>query len=430
MRERVIIRRCDDYDDLDRIQALIREGMEALGAKPWGRVLVKPNVVFAHKRYARFAYTSPAVLEPLFRELNTRSPVGSISLGERSAVTIPTRYLFHIAGYVDMAKRCGVRCAYFDEEAKKRVYLEHGTVHRSLLFPRSVVDSDYRIWVPKLKNHVSSRLTCALKLNIGIVDSRERLTHHDYLLEEKIADLYEVGRPDFILVDAILGGQRNELVPQPIFIGALVMGTNSVAVDAVCARILGLEPKDVRHLMIVHERGHGPVALEEIDVEGDISLETLQERTRTLDRTYNDLRTMDLPVHLHLGPHPNGDDLCHTGCINMLKAVFAILDASTPGSLRRLRPFHVVVGEIQGDVDAEGENVLMVGDCTRVGGQVRGKVLRVRGCPVPVPVFMLHACHYGKVPGPYLDPEAMAALPAYAAIASANKALRSFGLRK
>jgi len=41
--------------------------------------------------------------------------------------------------------------------------------------------------------------------------------------------------------------------------------------------------------------------------------------------------------------------------------------------------------------------VILVGDCTKVGGSLKGKVVRVKGCPVPVPFFMLYSCHYGKI---------------------------------
>ena len=410
MKETVIIRRCESYSDPDRIRTIVREGIEKLGVRPRGRVLVKPNVVFAHRRYATHSYTHPSVLEGIFGAVREADGVDSIALGERCAVTVPTRQAFADAGYPDMLRRCGVKPIYFDEAPKRTVHLARGTVHRSLKFAAPLLDADFKIWAPKLKNHVSSLMTCALKLNIGICDSKERLHHHDYLLEEKIADLLEVGNPDLIVVDAVIGGERNELVPNPVPIGALIMGTNAVAVDAVCARVLGLEPDQIRHLMIAHERGWGPVSLDEIDLDAEVSLEALQEKTRNLDRSYNDLRTMDLPVHLHIGNHPGGDEPCHTGCVNMLKAVFAILEANEPGCTKKMRPFSIVCGEYDGDVHGNGERVVVVGDCTKVAGEITGPVTHVKGCPVPVPYFMLYACHYGKAPSPYLDGHAAAAM--------------------
>jgi len=430
MKEKVIIRKCDSYEDVSKIEGIIREGMEALNIKPHGKVLMKPNVVFAHRRYATHTYTDRAVLEAMFRILQNRPEIKSLTLGERCAVTIPTRYLFHENGYTKLAKKYGVKCVYFDEDRKKKVYLKHGTVHHALKFPATVVDADYKIYLPKLKNHASTKLTCALKLNIGICDSPQRLLHHDYLLEEKIADLYEVGKPDFIVVDGIVGGQKNELVPEPLFIGAIVMGTNSIAVDAICARIISLEPEDIKHLMIAHGRGFGPVRLEDIDLDTDISLDVLRERTKNLDRSYNDLRTMGLPVQLHLGNYPNGDDLCHTGCTNMLKTVFAIMEAYHPGNIANLRPFHIVIGEYKGDVISKDEVVILVGDCTKVFGKLEGKkIVRIKGCPVPVPYFMIYACHYGKVKSPYFDPLAMYGLPYYAVASQLSKMARKWGLK-
>ena len=46
-KQRVLIMRCDKYDP-DKISGIIKEGMEELGVKPSGRILLKPNVVIAH----------------------------------------------------------------------------------------------------------------------------------------------------------------------------------------------------------------------------------------------------------------------------------------------------------------------------------------------------------------------------------------------
>jgi uncharacterized protein (DUF362 family) len=427
--ETVIIRRHEAYDDVTGMVGIMAEGMEQLGARPHGDVLVKPNIVFAHKRYGLHAYTHPNFVEALISAARKMGCPTSVTIGERTALTVPTRYVYRHAGYYPMARRANARLTCFDEEPRERVSLEKGSVHRSMLLSRSIVRSDYRIWAPKLKNHVSSKITCSLKLNMGICDSDERLVHHDYRLEEKIADLWEVGCPDLVAVDAVMGGQRNELVPGPLPIGAIIMGTNGVAVDAIAARILGLLPEDVKHLMLAHERGHGPVDLSEIEIQGDISLDELIEKVGPVDRSYNDLRTMPLNVELFLGPHPqatheDGDaGLCHTGCLNMLKAVFATLHAYDAGSLQEMRPFAVVVGRYRGDVEFDG-TVILVGDCTEVEGQVRAKkVKRAKGCPVPVPFFTFQATRHGKVRSPYLDAKALYTLPYYAARQMASKIL-------
>ena len=41
---RVIIRHCDSYDP-ERIRQIVREGLEELDLRPFGRTLMKPNLV-------------------------------------------------------------------------------------------------------------------------------------------------------------------------------------------------------------------------------------------------------------------------------------------------------------------------------------------------------------------------------------------------
>ena len=40
MKHKVLIRRCDEYD-ADRIRGIVKEGMEELGVRPSGRVLLQ-----------------------------------------------------------------------------------------------------------------------------------------------------------------------------------------------------------------------------------------------------------------------------------------------------------------------------------------------------------------------------------------------------
>lgn len=422
--ERVVLRRCPDYSSKDLIKKIILEGIEELNIKPQGKILIKPNVVFAHKRYGRHGFTNPVILEALCEILGQNPEVKTITIGERTAVTIPTRYSFQQAGYYYLLKKPKVNFCYFEEDKKVPVELRKATLHKQLYLARTIVNSDFKIYAPKLKNHASTQITCALKLNIGILDSKERLNGHDYRLEEKIADLYEVGYPDFVVVDAIDIGQQGELVPKPLRLGTIVMGKNGLAVDTVCARILNLEPDNVKHIKILRERGWEPGSENDIEIKGDVTVEELKEKTKSLDRTFNDLREIDFPVKIYLGHYPGGNEICNTGCANMLKTCFAIMDANAPGCLKKARPISIVVGEYEGDVDGGDEAVILVGDCTKVTGTLKGKpIRRVKKCPVTVPFFMNTAAYYMGVKNPYFDINALLLFPYYTLLSLSRKAI-------
>ena len=425
---KVILRRCERYD-AGKIRALIREGMAELGAQPKGRVLVKPNVVFAHRRYGRYGFTHPEFLKALLSEVAERDEVSKVTLGERCAVTVPTRYAFLEAGWNPLKSIPKVEFCFFDEAKQKVVPLTKGTVHKELHLAAPLVDADYKIYAPKLKHHVSSKLTCALKLNIGILDSKERLFGHDFRLEEKIADLYEAGHPDLVVADGITIGQQNELVPTPLELGVILIAPNGISADSVAARILGFKTDEIEHLAIARSRGWEPVKDEDVEIVGDVGLDELQAKTKNLDRTFHDPRELDTPIRFYFGNYPGGKKICTGGCVNMIKSALAILEAYDPGALDRANPVAVVIGEYQGDVEGQGRPILFVGDCTKVAGKVSGKVRRVGGCPVVVPYFIVPAAYYFGLKNPYLDPQALLPFPALAAVSFARKALaRVLGL--
>lgn len=426
-KHQVIIRSCADYEDIDYIRNIISEGMNQLGARPFGNVLLKPNIVYAHRRYARYSFTHPAVVEALIDELAARPEVEKIIIGERSAIYMPTRYHFSQTGYDRLRRKPKVKVCFFDEDPLIEVPFSKGRVHNALRISRTFVESDYKIYIPKLKHHMTSKITCALKLNIGICDHKERLQAHDYRLEEKIADLYEIGKPDIIVVDAVTAGQQCELVAKPLHLGAIIMGLSGVAVDSVAARIMGFQPDEIEHLRIARSRGWEPLSDDDIDISGDISMSELRERTINLDRMFSDLKELDTPIRMHLGKYPGGDDICHGGCINMLKGALAHFEACKPGAIKQASDTAIVIGEYEGDVDGHGRPILLIGDCTRVKGEVRGKTKHVKGCPVAIPKFSAFGTFYCGLPNVYMDRDYIVKFPYYFLASSAVKLIkRSF----
>ena len=104
MKHKVLIMRCNDYDP-DRIAGIIKEGMEELNVKPSGKILLKPNVVIAHPEVFPHAFTRKEFLDGVISATKKKAEnVKEISVGERSGITIPTRYNFKNAGYPEVIK--------------------------------------------------------------------------------------------------------------------------------------------------------------------------------------------------------------------------------------------------------------------------------------------------------------------------------------
>ena len=187
---KVLIMRCDAYD-AEKISGIVKEGMAELGVKPTGRILLKPNVVIAHEEVFPHAFTRSEFLDGVIDAIKTAAEhPEEIAVGERSGITIPTRYNFKNAGYPAVLKKHGVKAHYFDECPQVPYRLERAeNLRRNMFFPKPIVDCNFLVNLPKFKAHPWCRLTLSLKNFIGIQDDRHRLVDHNLFLEQKIADL-------------------------------------------------------------------------------------------------------------------------------------------------------------------------------------------------------------------------------------------------
>ncbi len=455
MNHKVILRRCTEYDP-DRIRQIIEEGMDELGVRPKGRTMVKPNTVIAHPRYYAHAFTRPEFLDGLLGALKARDGgISELSIGERCGITIPTRYAFAEAGYRPVIRRHRIKTHYFDEMPQVEVKLTHPEALRSFIYvPQAVVDCEFLVNAPKFKAHPWTKVTFALKNYIGIQNDNHRLIDHDHELHTKIVDLQEVISPGFIAVDGIIAGEKTMLTPRPFPLGLIIMGVNSVAVDAVCTHIVRLDPREVDHIRIAHGRGLGPLDLDQIEISGDVTLEQAQGLSQgfelSLDRVeeiFNDEKS-GLETYAGPPPEPEKTDYCWGGCPGALYEAMQVIQAMQPGVYDEVRRIHLVFGAYEGEIPAApDERVVFVGDCAQYSGEICGKrveipslykyrhtlnphratsgdllakifkylaqrarvgrqqVVRLRGCPVSVAENIFWIADLGRTKLPYLAPD-------------------------
>ena len=450
---KVLIMRCDTYDAA-RIARIVKEGMQELGVTPSKRILLKPNVVIAHPEVFPHAFTRSEFLDGVIAATKELAKdVEEIAVGERSGITIPTRYSFKNAGYPAVLKKHKIKAYYFDEVKQVPVDISGAAVLRNQLFmPKPIVDCDFLINLPKFKAHPWCRLTLSLKNFIGIQDDRHRLVDHNQFLEHKIADLQAVIQPKFIAIDAITAGQRMMLTPTPFDLGAIVMGTNSCAVDTVGCHMVNVDPKDLIHLRYASERGFGPMDLDQINVGGDFPLAEVQEKTKNfefclerIDDYFGDESNLSCTVGAF--PEKHSPDYCWGGCPGALQEAMHIIRGFSPDVDKKMHKIRYVVGKVDGPLDlADDERVIFAGSCTSWQGEIDGKPVKiessyqtssevdeektqsndmllkimgaqthafinrhsryihVKGCPLSVGQHVNYLTSLGKISNPNLDP--------------------------
>ncbi|HOQ45837.1 MAG TPA: DUF362 domain-containing protein [Bryobacteraceae bacterium] len=151
---------------------------------------------------------------------------------------------------------------------------------------RTIVECDFLISVPVAKVHARCGITCCMKNFVGAapreVYAEKRgfanaVLHREHSLEGRIdsfiTDLASFHPPDYNVVDCIRGlqyaehrtGQRGQMIRSNM----ILAGENTVAVDAMVARMLGFNPWDMEFLHMAQQRDMGSLDLNTIDVIGD-----------------------------------------------------------------------------------------------------------------------------------------------------------------
>lgn len=400
---KVIIKKCDTYDH-KTIKKIIRDGIEELGQKPSGNILIKPNIVTANKEYIHHSYTEPAMLDAMVDCLRSDLNSEKITIGESGGIGIPSRMFFAESGIKTLADKLNVPLVDFNEEQAKEVVLEKAKLHKTMEVAKSLYEADYKIWMPKLKFHIVTDLTNTLKLNIGILNHKERFLYHDDRLHQKIVDMLEIGYPDVIVSDAVTIGKGFESSPYPVHLGAILISNEPLACDMVAAKILGYEPENVVHLVEAKERGYGSLDFDDITISGDISIEELADRIKDVDSPFQDLNKLDSPLTFYEGINKSSGNLCYGGCICSIKGTLGTAEKKSPGTLKKAKKSAIVMGYYEGDVIHPDEPVVLVGTCAGVSGRLEAsKIIRVKGCPVKVKDLMIFLLFRLNIKSPVFD---------------------------
>lgn len=400
---KVIIKKCDTYDK-QTIHEIIKQGLDELGVVPAGNILIKPNIVTANKDYIHHSFTEPTMLEAMVDTLRQDYRQDRITIGESGGIGIPTRMFFSESGIGRMCKRLNVPLVDFNEEAARVVPLEKAKLHKTMEIAKSLVEAEFKIWMPKLKYHIVTDITNALKLNIGILNHKERFLYHDDRLHQKIVDMLEIGYPDVIVSDAITIGKGFESSPYPVHLGAILMANEPLACDVVAAKILGYAPESVRHLVEARDRGYGTLDIADITVSGDITIEALAERVKDVESPFQDLSRLDTPLMFHEGINKKSGNICYGGCICSIKGALGTAEKKYPGTLKKAKKAAVVMGYYKGDVVCPDGAVALIGSCAGVSGRLEAKkIIRIKGCPVTVKDLMLFLLFRLNISSPAFD---------------------------
>lgn len=247
---RVVIRKAADYEE--DLAAIISEALAEFALPLKGKVvLLKPNLVGFDPRGVM--NTHPAVIAAA-RESFLRLGASQVLIGDGPAMDRDTQAIIESVRLREFAGPLARTFIDLNLDDVEVVPLKtHASRLREIYFPKAVLGADFLVSMPKLKTHHWAGVTLSLKNMFGVVPGScygwPKNVLHWAGIDRAILDINAAVRPDFAIVDGIMGMEGNGPTQgAPKSSGVLVFGDDPVAVDASCCRVMGIDPTRIGYL--------------------------------------------------------------------------------------------------------------------------------------------------------------------------------------
>ncbi len=268
----VTLTRCSDYSR-PAIAEAIEKHFNLLGGlekfvRPGDSVLLKPNFI-APKSRRHATQTNPAVILETVRLLkdfgarpfvadspawgNTFVCVKALKLEEQlKQLSVPIRQL-------NKPKRCRV-----------------GTKNIRVGISSLALDADVIINLPKFKSHRQLGATFAIKNMFGCVSGKRKALWHfkkggnadDFC--ELLIEIFKFLNPAFTIIDAVVAMDgRGPIRGRTRPFGWLIGGTDPIACETICAKLVNINPQVVPIIKTARQIGFGCSDIAKIDIAGD-----------------------------------------------------------------------------------------------------------------------------------------------------------------
>jgi len=274
LRAEVAILRARDY--AADLAGIILEGLREIGlsrAEVKGkRVLLKPNLVETAPGRGHIN-THPAVVAAA-TEVFHKLGAGSVIVAEGQGHRRDSRLVLDQSGMGHALRQDGIRFVDLNHDDVVPVTNRGGMMDlEELHLPKTVLEADFVVSMPKVKTHHWAGMTCGMKnlfgIMPGIVYGWPKNVLHYHGIPESIFDINATVPSSLTIVDGIVGMEGDGPImgtPKPL--GCLLVGRNATAVDATVSRIMGLNTYGIQHLVAASGR-LGPIHEQNIEQRGE-----------------------------------------------------------------------------------------------------------------------------------------------------------------
>ena len=264
-----VLIRSADYGTVQKAvdEAFARFPLELAGK----RVLIKPNVLRTSTPDEGIV-THPTVLKAVVEKVAGMNPA-SLIVGDNPG-------LFNYGANEESFEKTGLMAAAgscYRNLGDESVRVDFDPRFMAAVsLSKAVADADVVISLPKFKTHGLTVMTGAIKNSYGILPGAQKAKLHRLAgtperFHELVVEVFKLRVPDLFIMDAVVGMEGNgPASPDLRKIGLILAADNAVAMDAVVATMMGLDPARLRFLQKAREDGLGEFDLDKIEIDGEL----------------------------------------------------------------------------------------------------------------------------------------------------------------
>ena len=218
------------------------------------------------KLYSTGQTTNPALVEAIIIWCKQQG-AKKIAVGEGPSYFQPAsalRACFTATGMADIAVRQGVPWILFDEGPFRQFKKISPLLPDQFCISEHAFSWGHIINVPVPKTHYLTTVSIAMKNLKGFIKRADKPSFHycgTQHIHGSVTQLNTIIRPSLNIVDCTAPVHKNR--------GFILAGIDIVAVDAVAASLMGVNPSTIETIRLGHEAGLGEMDLSRIDIIGD-----------------------------------------------------------------------------------------------------------------------------------------------------------------
>jgi uncharacterized protein (DUF362 family) len=164
----------------------------------------------------------------------------------------------------------GVDIIDFNADTPIEVSIKGALALKEVKLAKSALDCDKFISVPVMKTHDACTVTLSLKNLKGCMYQNEKYKSHSLGVHKAIVDLNTLIKPDFAVIDAIVGMEgMGPTAGDPVRMNMIIAGKELASVDTVASNIMGFNATKIKHIQYASQKGFGTTDLQQIEVLGE-----------------------------------------------------------------------------------------------------------------------------------------------------------------